>query len=156
MATIKALFVKHKKFALYFLISCLVTVLDILISALGEIFVIPDLITNASVVPIISNAIGVISGFVVQYFLCSRKVYNKTNLRAFCFFFLTFIIGLLLAESIIFIFRTIVFQNKTLLYQIPVLNIELAISFLIPKLVSIVIPFFVMYFLRKKLIGQED
>ncbi len=154
MKTISDFFVNHKKFIIYFLISCFVTVLDISVSALGEKFIIPDIINNSTLVPVVSNAIGVVTGFIVQYFLCSKNVYNKNNMKAFLYFFLTFLVGLILAEGIIYVFRTVIFNNENLTYTI--LSFEISLSFLISKFVSIVIPFFVMYFLRKKLIGQEN
>lgn len=156
MKTITSIINEHRKFLIYFFISCFVTVLDILISALGEKYIIPDIINNTTIIPVISNAIGVITGFIVQYLLCSKNVYNKNNFKAFIYFFITFIIGLILAEGIIYLFRVIIFNNDNMLYELPILHFNVSISFLISKFVSIIIPFFVMYFLRKKLIGQEN
>lgn len=117
-----------------FMISVFVTVIDIFVSWLTEIWV-----------PVIyANSIGIITGFIVQYFMTSKYVYNKKNMKVFLKFFVTFLIGFVLADLIVYIFRVMIFENSDKL-----------IVFMISKGFSIVIPFFVMYFIRKKWIGQE-
>lgn len=116
------------------MISVFVTVIDIFVSWLTEIWV-----------PVIyANSIGIITGFIVQYFMTSKYVYNKKNMKVFLKFFVTFLIGFVLADLIVYIFRVMIFENSDKL-----------IVFMISKGFSIVIPFFVMYFIRKKWIGQE-
>ncbi|CDF12058.1 predicted membrane protein [Mycoplasma sp. CAG:776] len=125
---------EHKSFVKYFMISVFVTVIDIFVSWLTEIWV-----------PVIyANSIGIITGFIVQYFMTSKYVYNKKNMKVFLKFFVTFLIGFVLADLIVYIFRVMIFENSNKL-----------IVFMISKGFSIVIPFFVMYFIRKKWIGQE-
>ena len=125
---------EHKSFVKYFMISVFVTIIDIIVSW-GTEFLVPI---------IYANSIGVISGFIVQYFMTSKYVYNKKNMKVFLKFFTTFLIGFVLADLIVYIFRVIIFENS-----------EKLIVFMISKGFSIVIPFFVMYFIRKKWIGQE-
>lgn len=119
---------EHKSFVKYFMISVFVTVIDIFVSWLTEIWV-----------PVIyANSIGIITGFIVQYFMTSKYVYNKKNMKVFLKFFVTFLIGFVLADLIVYIFRVMIFENSDKL-----------IVFMISKGFSIVIPFFVMYFIRK-------
>lgn len=125
---------EHKSFIKYFLISVFVTLVDIVVS-FGSEFLVPL---------VWANSIGVITGFIIQYFMTSKYVYNKKNIKVFLKFFATFLIGFILADLIIYLFRVIIFKNSTKL-----------IVFIISKGFSIVIPFFVMYFIRKKWIGEQ-
>lgn len=125
---------EHKGFTNYFMISVFVTIIDIIVSWVTEFWV-----------PVLyANSIGVITGFIVQYFMTSKYVYNKKNMKVFIKFFATFLIGFILADLIVYLFRVVIFENS-----------EKLIVFMISKGFSIVIPFFVMYFIRKKWIGQE-
>ena len=134
----------HKGFVNYFLISCFVTVLDIALS-----FGVEKGLSAASVAAdkaaLIGNAVGVITGFIVQYFLCTKKVYAGSSLRTMVIFFLTWLLGLALAEGIIYVIRTLVFHDA-----------EGMLYFLIGKGFSIVIPFFITYFIRKMLIPARE
>ena len=56
---------EHRSFVIYFLISVFVTLVDIVVTRVSERFV--DIV--------IANTIGVVTGFVIQYFLCTRKIY---------------------------------------------------------------------------------
>ena len=130
----KNIFNEHKGFTNYFMISVFVTIIDIIVSWVTEFWV-----------PVLyANSIGVITGFIVQYFMTSKYVYNKKNMKVFIKFFATFLIGFILADLIVYLFRVVIFENS-----------EKLIVFMISKGFSIVIPFFVMYFIRKKWIGQE-
>lgn len=126
---------EHRAFLLYGLISVFVTVLDIIACRISELFF------N----PVTSNTIGVVLGFIVQYFLTSRHVYNSENLRTFLIFLATFGFGLLLANSIVFLSRMYLFDNS-----------NSAVAFLVSKFLSIVLPFFVTYYLRKILIKSNE
>lgn len=132
---IKNLYQSHKSFYTYFLISVFVTILDIIVSRVSENIV--D--------PVLANTFGVVVGFVVQYFLCTKKVYNNSNIRTLVIFFLTWLLGLGLADIIIWIVRVKIFNNE-----------NTTLIFLIAKFFSIAIPFFITYFLRKKLIIGEN
>ena len=134
----------HRSFVNYFLISCFVTVLDIALS-----FGVEKGLTATSVAAdkaaLIGNAVGVITGFIVQYFLCTKKVYAGSSLRTMVIFFLTWLLGLALAEGIIYVVRTLIFHDA-----------EGMLYFLIGKGFSIVIPFFITYFIRKMLIPARE
>ena len=124
--TVKA----HRSFIIYGLISVFVTVIDVAVSRLSEF----------AFDPVTANTMGVVTGFIVQYFLTARHVYNTKNLRSFAVFFGTFLIGLVLANGIVYVCRSYLFGGS-----------DSGMAFLVSKGASIVIPFFFTYFLRKKL-----
>jgi putative flippase GtrA len=124
----------QKKLLLYGLISAFVTLLDVAVSYVGEHF------TDK----LISNALGVITGFIVQYFLASKKVFNSRNRKTFLIFLVTFLFGLACAQGIVWFSRDILFQGSAA-----------PVAFAVSKGLSIVIPFFILYYLRLKLIGKE-
>jgi putative flippase GtrA len=110
-----------------------VTVLDVAASRLCELFL-----------PLVAaNTIGVVLGFTVQYFLVSNRVYNSRNTATFVKFLLTFFLGLLLANGIVWLFREQFFGGSDSL-----------LAFAVSKGASIVLPFFAIYFIRKAWIGE--
>ena len=124
---------QHRAFSNYFLISLSLLFFDVICSRFCENFV--------GVVE--ANTISLVLGFIIQYFLCAKKVYHTNDVRTAVIFFLTWLLALVMADSIIYIFRVIIFDNRTeFLY------------FLVAKGFSIVIPFFFIYFLRKRLIER--
>jgi len=123
----------HRSFVIYFLISVFVTLVDIVVTRISERFV--DIV--------IANTIGVVTGFVIQYFLCTRKIY-KGSIRSAVIFFVTWLFGLGLANLIVYVVRVLIFNNR-----------EGLIYYLIGKGASIAIPFFILYFIRKKLIPAK-
>lgn len=135
---------EHKSFVNYFLISCFVTVLDIAVSFGLEKCLIMLFEVDASKAALAGNAAGVVTGFIVQYFLCTKKVYAGSNAKTLIIFFFTWLLSLGLAEGIIYVVRTLIFKDA-----------EGIICFLIGKAFSIIIPFFFTYFLRKMLIPQK-
>ncbi len=126
---LKSQILSHKAFLLYGIISVFVTLIDVLTCRICEIWI-------SSVT---ANTVGVITGFVIQYFLTARHVYNKNNIKSFIVFLWTFFVGLIFANSIVYVFRTFVFSGS-----------DSSLAFLVSKGFSIVLPFFLMYFLRKK------
>lgn len=124
---------QHRAFSNYFLISLSLLFFDVICSRFCENFV--------GVVE--ANTISLVLGFIIQYFLCAKKVYHNNDVRTAVIFFLTWLLALGMADSIVYIFRVMIFDNRTeFLY------------FLIAKGFSIVIPFFFIYFLRKRLIER--
>ena len=124
----------HRSFVIYFLISVFVTLVDIVVSRVSERFV--DVV--------IANTIGVVTGFVIQYFLCTRKIYAGSSIKTAVIFFVTWLFGLGLANLIVYVVRVLIFENR-----------EGIIYYLIGKGASIAIPFFILYFIRKKLIPSK-
>ena len=136
---------KHKGFVNYFLISCFVTVLDVIVSFGLEKCLITLFSVDASKAALAGNATGVITGFIVQYFLCTRRVYVGSSAKTLIIFFLTWLLSLGFAEGIIYVVRTLIFHDA-----------EGMIYFLVGKAFSIVLPFFLTYFLRKALIPSRE
>ncbi|MDR0914471.1 MAG: hypothetical protein LBM65_04830 [Oscillospiraceae bacterium] len=130
---------KHKAFLHYLFISVFVTVIDVLVSFFAEKSLAAFHQTYST---LIANTLGVVVGFIIQYFLAARLVYNTNDLKAFTKFLLTFFMNLCLANIIVYIFRFWVFNGS-----------EHMIAFSISKFSSIVLPFFFTYFVRKKWIG---
>ena len=144
MKTVKKWISEHRSFVNYFLISCFVTVLDVIVSFGLEKCLVLLFEVEASKAALAGNAAGVITGFIIQYFLCTKKVYAGSNAKTLIIFFLTWLLSLGLAEGIIYSVRTLIFKNA-----------EGVIYFLVGKALSIIIPFFFTYFLRKALIPQK-
>ncbi len=124
----------HKAFIAYGLISVFVTVIDIVVCRFCEQFT----------TPVIANTIGVIVGFIIQYFLTARHVYNTKSMKSFLLFFFTFLLNLLMANVIVFVSRTYLFDNSAS-----------NTAFLISKAASIVFPFFITYYLRKNVMPSR-
>lgn len=115
----------------YFINSCIVTVIDVII-----VWIL-NMGFNTPIVQ--ANTIGVVVGFIIDYRLSSHFVFKEANnIRGFIVYLGTFFIGLALANTIIYIGVNKVF-----------FACEANICFLLSKGMSIVIPFFCLYFLRK-------
>ena len=127
---------EHRNFVAYFLICCFVTVLDIVVSLVVEKLLL--MACAPSTAALVGNATGVVAGFIVQYILCTKKVYAGSSWRTLIIFFVTWLIGLAFAELIIYVTRTLIFHDA-----------EGLIYFLIGKFFSIALPFFLTYYLRK-------
>jgi len=124
---------RGKPFVRYTAISMFVALIDMSVSRLMERFL-PLLLANTT---------GIVTGFLIQFLLTARFVYHKRNQKSFWIFFGTFLLGLLAANAIVWAARTVPFQNS-----------DGFIPFLVSKGLSIVLPFFGNYFLRKKLIEK--
>lgn len=129
MESIKTQIRLHKAFLLYGIISVFVTLIDVATCRICENWI-PS---------VAANTVGVVTGFIIQYFLTARHVYNKKNIKSFFVFLWTFFVGLGSADLIIYVFRTFVFHGS-----------DGSLAFLVSKGFSIVLPFFLMYFLRKR------
>lgn len=123
---------------IYFLNSCFVTVLDV-----SCVWVLYKLL-HVNVV--VSNTAGVLLGFIVGYFLTARLVFKTAGgAVGFIIYFGTFLVGLVLADWLIYV------GEATLFVQLPEM-----LCFLCSKGLSVVVPYFVMYFLRKFLYGMLE
>ena len=132
---IKEILINHKAFIIYGMISVFVTIVDVVVCRLCEQFT----------TPVIANTIGVLTGFIIQYFMTASHVYNTKSMKSFVLFLATFFLNLLMANGIVYVCRTFVFDNST--DNIP---------FLISKAASIVFPFFITYFIRKKIMPTKE
>lgn len=118
---------------IYFLNSCFITVLDV-----ACVWILYK-VCHVNVV--IANTAGVLLGFIVGYILTAKFVFNTAKgVLGFAIFFGTFLIGLVLADWLIYMGETVLF------IQLPE-----HFGFLCSKGLSVVVPYFVMYFLRKAL-----
>lgn len=88
---------------------------------------------------LVSNTVGVITGFIVHYILSVKAVFRtKYDTVSFIVYLATFLFGLVLADYLIYIGEHNLF-----------LNAGADASFLLSKGISIVLPFFLLYFIRK-------
>lgn len=132
---LKRIVTERRDFFVYSLICVFVTVIDVVVSRVSEIWF-PE---------VVANALGVCIGFIIQYFLCSRKVYRSKTKRTLIVFFLTWLFALGLASLIVYVVRVHIYNRD-----------EGIIAFAVAKGASIVIPFFITYFLRKALISPRS
>lgn len=134
---------EYKRFLKYFLISIIVTLIDIIVCYLLENYMLPNSI-QLNIKILVANTTGIIVGFVIQFFLVSKHVYNKSDMTTLTKFFLTFLLGLFLQDTIIVISRHFIFEGSST-----------GVAFITSKLFSIAIPFFFIYYVRRKWIGIE-
>lgn len=115
----------------YFLNSCFITGLDVAcVWILYKLF-------DVNVVA--ANTAGVLLGFVVGYILTAKFVFRTAEgVIGFAVYFVTFLIGLVLADWLIYTGETALF-----------VQMQEQFRFLFSKGLSIVVPYFVMYFMRK-------
>lgn len=124
---------KNMIFSRYLFVSIVVTIFDVLIVMIMRNWFNTGIVT--------ANTVGVVSGSVLQYFLVSRHVfYMEYGVEGVLVFFGTFLFGLLLADWVIW------FSNRVLPY-----SLDKNVNLLISKGFSIVIPFFILYGIRKYL-----
>ncbi len=116
---------------LYLFYSIIVTMVDIVIVwVLHRIF-------NINIVA--ANTAGVISGTVLHYLLSVKSVFNfNYGVSGFSIYFITFLFGLLLADVLIYIGNSYLFNTLTD-----------NLNFLFSKGLSVGVPFFCLYYLRK-------
>lgn len=116
----------------YFVISMLASVIDFAISYLS--------FEKIKVSYLFANNAGIISGFLFQYTVSNMYIFEtKSSFTSFMIYLTTFLLGIVLANGTIFI-------------GYDLLNA----SFLFSKVLSMVVPFFVMYFIRKRLLGIKS
>jgi len=92
----------------------------------------------------LANTIGVVAGFLLGYVLASKRVFEANySMPSFLIYFGTFLGGLVLADVLITV------THRSLIVSCPEW-----FAFLVSKGVSVVVPFFAMYFARKVLYAQ--
>ncbi len=118
---------------LYLCYSILVTMVDIsIVWVLHRIF-------NINIVA--ANSVGVISGAILHYLLSIKSVFNfDYGVSGFSIYFITFLFGLTLADALIYIGDSYLFNTLTD-----------NLNFILSKSLSVVVPFFCLYYLRKLL-----
>ena len=124
---------KANKIIQYFFYSAIATVADTVIVWLLYHF--------CHVGLTVANTVGVVTGFVISYVLSIKKVFDsKHGPGEFLIYFVTFVLGLLLANYLI-----------TTTHSVMLNFAGDFVAFATGKFVSIVVPFFAMYFARKYL-----
>lgn len=116
----------------YFIFSCISSILDFGISYLCY--------RKLNMNYLLSCNIGIITGLIFHYFASVRYVFKKdSGIKFFFIYMITFFIGLILANGTMWIS-----------YDIG------KMTFFISKFLSMGIPFFITYFIRKRLLGVQS
>ncbi len=124
-------FKRFEKIIKYFVCSCLSTVLDVALVWVLYSMLDVDLV--------IANTIGVVAGFVLSYVLSIERVFDtEFGAEGFAVYLGTFLIGLVVADFLVEL------SNNYFLDRFGKF-----VSFVLSKGISVVLPFFFLYFLRK-------
>jgi len=111
------------------------------IVALVDTGIVWVLVRFSTVNLVAANTIGVVTGFLLHYLLASKSVFNtEYGVGGFIIYLATFIFGLLFANWLIFM------SYHSIFYAYAV-----DLRILLSKGVSVAVPFFAMYCLRKYL-----
>lgn len=125
------LFQRFRKILQYLFYSILSTILDVIVVWIA--------FHMAGIDLAIANTMGIVTGFVLSYVLSLKSVFEaRHGISAFTVYLSTSAVGMLLANFLI-----------TSTYDLSILYCPKWIAFLLSKGVSVVLPFFVMYFMRK-------
>ena len=117
----------------YFFYSVIVSIVDT-----GIVWA---LVRFSTVHLVTANTIGVVTGFLLHYILASKSVFDtEYGITGFIVYLGTFLFGLTFANWLIYVSYHYVF---------PAYAVDLRI--LLSKAVSIGVPFFAMYYIRKYL-----
>jgi hypothetical protein len=88
---------------------------------------------------VVANTIGVVSGFLLHYLLASKSVFHtEYGISGFAIYLGTFLLGLIFANWLIY---------ASYYYVFTAYSTDLRI--LLSKGVSVAVPFFALYYLRK-------
>lgn len=110
-----------------------------IISTVFDVILVLILLRVFKVTLVYANTVGVLLGFAVHYILASKSVFDfRYGILGFSVYAVTFLFGLALADYIIYISYNNVFYF-----------LKNSVNFLLSKCASIVIPFFILYFMRK-------
>ena len=117
----------------YLLCSVVVTLLDSFI-----VFLLHRLL-NWDIVS--SNTVGVLTGFILHYILVSKSVFEtEFGVTGFLIYLGSFMGGLFMANVLIYAGESIIFYS-----------VQENIRFLLSKGISIIIPFFGLFYIRRAL-----
>lgn len=98
---------------------------------------------------IAANTTAILIGAVLHYFLTLLLVFKgKNNLSSVAVYFITFVLGIFLQNAVIWVF-----------YDVLLTDVSEVIRFVASKACSLVIPFSIVYYVRKKLyerIGRKE
>lgn len=117
----------------YFLLSCFVTGVDFAILFL--------LYTIIGIKLVVANTIAVVVGFLLHYILGSNTVFKTPyGVYGFLVYVSTFLLGLFLADAIIHYSTVIISEH---------FSFGDTITMIIGKMLSVILPYFVLYYIRK-------
>ncbi|MEG2569873.1 MAG: hypothetical protein RSA70_00380 [Clostridia bacterium] len=120
----------------YMSYSAFVTVLDV-----STVWIMVQLL---GVPLVISNTSGMIIGFVVHYLLASKSVFSTSfGIYGFIIYLATFILGICIANVLIVFCTSHIFAS-----------LDGNLRLLISKAVSMLIPFFILYGIRRVAFAQ--
>ncbi len=126
----------YRRLLTYGLISVAVTALDVWL--VRRLFL-------ASTPLMVANAAGTVTGSLVQFVLNTLFTFhNRITLKNLMYHFSTMLLGLLVGNGVIWIS-----------YHAMMCFFSEVISFYVSKALAIVVPFFVMYALRVRLLGGQ-
>ncbi|MEG0875321.1 MAG: hypothetical protein RSB05_00170 [Clostridiales bacterium] len=95
---------------------------------------------------VFANTIGSLSGFFLHYFLASKTVFNtEYGAIGFVIYLSTFLLGMIIGNIIIYY-----------TYHWLLTIILTAFAFIISKILSVSIPFFIVYYLRMLIFKRLD
>jgi putative flippase GtrA len=81
--------------------------------------------------------LGIVLGFIFQYYICRQYIFSESNYYSFFIIYIaTFLLGFILADITMWVCFNRIY-----------------LPFIISKAMSMLIPFFIIYFLRKSLLG---
>lgn len=117
----------------YFFYSVIVTIVDT-----GIVWA---LVRFSPVQLVAANTVGVVTGFLLHYLLASKSVFNtEYGIKGFIVYLATFLFGLTFANWLIY-----------MSYHYAFYMIDIDLRILMSKGVSVAVPFFTMYYIRKHL-----
>jgi hypothetical protein len=133
MIIIKKIWSKVESISIYFVISVAVAIIEVIIGW-RLILIVPDKI-------ILTNTITVIVSAVLHYFLTLTIVFKKKNTyKSLLVYIGTFFVGIILQDSVIWLFYTVLLTMLSDFWQ-----------YLVSKAFSLGIPFFAIYYMRSYL-----
>ncbi len=122
---------KYKKIMKYLSYSILSTILDVIVVWITFHMIGIHLAA--------ANTLGILAGFILSYILSIKTVFDTQHSSgAFTIYFLTSVLGTILANYLI-----------TTTYDLSIIYVPEWFAFFLSKGVSIILPFFIMYFIRK-------
>ena len=137
MMTIKDIYTSHKKIIKYILCSCITAGIETIIGYALKNVVGMDIV--------IANTWSIVIGMIVHYLLISKSVFeSKYTLWSVMVYIITFVIGTILQNSLIWLCYDFLLENTWELFR-----------FVISKGISVVLPFGIMYYLRNWLYSMK-
>ena len=143
MRWVQAIWHRFEKIIRYLFCSIISTVFDVAI--------VWCLYHLAGVSLVVANTVGVVAGFLISYVLSARQVFEtRYDAASFAIFFATFLMGLVCADGLKGL-EDVISADGLILWTEHLVSpfLPKGWAFLVSKGVSIVGPFFLMYFVRK-------